>query len=300
MIASLEAQLRDKEAQLRDKEAQLHDKDAELRKEIQRSKQLNRKLQSYELSKQKAADAKKKKIFPFEKLSPELRNMIYGYLLPCDGTIEISRMLTGNGKKRDATLHSIHRPSPSMRVRGVPGSSLLRTNRAIHAEALPMLYGANQFEFQSPAALKHFLEYVGPAVNELRDISLPTGYEVATLQRSAALFVDIDKLEHFRVTAKLWAHIGDLTTCADDLARILATFVKLGETQADRRRRFDMICLKCKFPYTIHPAFTAFVMEGVEDTSGITTETATEIRVKKMVHVRLVARGILLPENAAQ
>lgn len=280
--------------------AQIREKDAQLRQKTQLIKQLTKRLQPYEISKQKAADARKKKIFPFEKLPPELRNMIYEFLFASDGAITIYSQATG--RSEPGKLKS-QRKSSRKHSHGIEGIRMLRTNKAIYHEALPVLYGANTFIFEGLAAITTFMKDAVPGLNELRDISVAATCALPTRQKAAALFVNVGKLEQYRVCPErygAWEVLKEsFTTRVADIARVSATFVNLSKAQVSRRRRFNILRFECDARFNPSLEVKTLIMEGVEDTCGITTAAAAEMYIRKFVHERLVKRGILRPLPAA-
>lgn len=88
----------------------------------------------------------------FEDLPSEIRNTIYEHALISDANIELFSQ-DGTGSIESWSWYysfQIPKPAPSPRHLA-PG--LLGTNSLVHAEALPILYGANTFEFSSTQIL---------------------------------------------------------------------------------------------------------------------------------------------------
>ncbi|KAK5120170.1 hypothetical protein LTR85_006651 [Meristemomyces frigidus] len=263
----------------------------QLGQERLRNKQLTAKL--------KAADARNK-TFPFEKLPPELRNMVYEKFLTRHRRITITRRPKRHTPKAFELLShrrwNVRKPTCLL---GPRGSSLLRTNRSIYMETLPMLYGANRFQFANVAALAQFMKDTGRGASHLRDISFRDWFTDATLQRAAALFVDIGALVQYRVRTDSVDSVQTLQTRVNQIARSSATFVRLGKTQADCRRRFDILRFATMYKRGI-PELEALVKEAAEDGRSITRAAAGQARFKELLHERLVKRGILLPHGVAE
>lgn len=128
----------------------------------------------------------------FGKLPPELRNMAYSFALTTDGPVEISRFRQKHqeqaGKRSSAITHATYRyeygPKSKVLVwrgkqkRKVPlakvlGVNLLLTSKAIRSEGFPILYGMNQFKFESLSAVEAFLFIIGKRATLLKDIEFP-------------------------------------------------------------------------------------------------------------------------------
>ncbi|KAI6801114.1 hypothetical protein KC361_g1993 [Hortaea werneckii] len=139
----------------------------------------------------KAADAvtaPPDKAFPFEKLPPELRNMVYEYYLvtPRQVLITRRRQRESSGAKGPFKLYSLavadgtvlrRATAKNKSLLGFTGSSLLRVNKTIHQETESMLYGANRFLLTGNVTAMQFLQELGPRVPLLRHIS----FEFSTL-----------------------------------------------------------------------------------------------------------------------
>ncbi|KAI7228168.1 hypothetical protein KC343_g7150 [Hortaea werneckii] len=135
----------------------------------------------------KAADAitTPDKAFPFEKLPPELRNMVYEYYLVTPRQVLITRRRQRQngsiGAKGPFKLYSLavvdgtvlrHATAKNKSLLGLTGSSLLRVSKSIHEETESMLYGANRFLFTRNVAAMQFLHELGPRTQLLRHVSI--------------------------------------------------------------------------------------------------------------------------------
>jgi len=89
----------------------------------------------------RSAYRRQEKCVLFSKLQGELRNNVYELLLVSDENITPAQRLLGSSK----TLQRAYDSGPG-RAAGLD-ATLLRTCRAIHYEALPILYEENTFEF---------------------------------------------------------------------------------------------------------------------------------------------------------
>ncbi|KAK5175849.1 uncharacterized protein LTR77_000989 [Saxophila tyrrhenica] len=113
---------------------------------------------------------------------PEIRNMIFSYLLEEDAPIQMSTARRTNearravrsdwnarngrnkGLKWNTTTRAWDNKPPS-------ALALLRANKQIHSETAPMVY-ANEFEFQNFSNLQVFLESLGSMRRFLRNIRI--------------------------------------------------------------------------------------------------------------------------------
>lgn len=128
-------------------------------------------------------------IFPFQKLPPEIRNTVYGYALVHEVPIRV-RVRTA-GPKIAAAIQvkaSLYTRDQRGRQRenqmiwvsfaGERGTGLLRTNKIISKEALPVLYGQNTFSFGSAWTLRDFMKQAKTGWNSLRLVRLSiTGHD---------------------------------------------------------------------------------------------------------------------------
>ncbi|KAI6834173.1 hypothetical protein KC340_g12706 [Hortaea werneckii] len=158
------------------------------------------------------------KTFPFEKLPPELRNMVYEYYLVVPRHVLITRRRQRQndtaGAKRPFELYSLavadgtvlrRATAKNKSLLGFTGSSLLRVNKTIHKEAESMLYGANRFLFTRNVTAMQFLQELGPRVSLLRHISLEL-YTLSSVDRIKPLLENLrsfnDKLETLEIVIR--------------------------------------------------------------------------------------------------
>ncbi|KAI9761631.1 MAG: hypothetical protein M1835_008143 [Candelina submexicana] len=95
-----------------------------------------------------------KQPFPFLKLPPELRNRVYEYAFLTERAIHIFEYVRPTSDTK--TLEGGFKALTLKRNGG-----LLRTNRQINYEALPIRY-CNSFSFTFPCYLLRFLQRIGP------------------------------------------------------------------------------------------------------------------------------------------
>jgi len=128
-------------------------------------------------------------------------------------------------------------------VLGRNGASLLRVNKLIYGEALPVLYGANRFRFDGLPSFIQFMMEKRPGLPLLRDVGA-VYWTKGTMQKVTELFTDISRLECFRIPVR-GLHAESLVEIVDRLERGLTTFVCQSNAEIDRRRRrFNIIHMK--------------------------------------------------------
>ncbi|SMR60408.1 unnamed protein product [Zymoseptoria tritici ST99CH_1E4] len=101
---------------------------------------------------------------PIFKLSPELLNRIYDYLLASPSRMFVAKIVRGNHR---AALKQI-RSEDSVDL----SVSILGTCRQIHDQATPMLYGLNSFVLEAGWDSQTFLHQIGPSVEFVRHVKL--------------------------------------------------------------------------------------------------------------------------------
>lgn len=140
------------------------------------------------------------------KLPPELRNMIYNFALTTDNPVEIlrfRRLRTDHVQRLDkAVTHvtNVYEYGPKSKIltwRGkqkrrspaitVLALNLLLASKTVRGEALPILYGANTFKFDTVWAVKAFLVLIGNCALLLKDIDLPVAEAFAANENLSIL-----------------------------------------------------------------------------------------------------------------
>lgn len=122
----------------------------------------------------------------------ELRERIYGFALPNSETFHIKKRRypgTLEDKDSDSAHEKLLKSLQRSRVRAL---SLLMVNKQIHAEATPLVYRSNCFEFKKNIGSKihPFIKLIGPSVQHLGEvklhhISIPQLKEVLVLLKPA-------------------------------------------------------------------------------------------------------------------
>ncbi|KAK5120171.1 hypothetical protein LTR85_006652 [Meristemomyces frigidus] len=194
-----------------------------------------------------------KDVFPFERLPPELRNAIYELLIPTGNKVQVRRSRVGGGAQSDFKLRldivdttAVRRPkrraTQPAKIIGpfLPqnGTAILRMNKLAYAEALPIIYGANTFVFNSMPSLVQFAKQAKRGVPCLRDVTLAT----CTTTSMARALPRLGK------TMSLWRLTITLNPCpasAADAAKALfkgaRAFVEVENDEAARRHRFELL-----------------------------------------------------------
>ncbi|KAI7354142.1 hypothetical protein KC320_g3586 [Hortaea werneckii] len=176
------------------------------------------------------------KAFPFEKLPPELRNMVYEYHLVTPRQVLITRRRQRQngiiGARGPFNLYSLavadgevsrNATAKKKSLLGLTGSSLLRVSKSIHEETESMLYSANRFLFTRNVAAMQFLHELGPRIQLLRHVSFDI-YTISSIDRIKPLFDKLrsanDKLETLEVIVQHSSEYGPQD--AEKLARFHA------------------------------------------------------------------------------
>jgi len=157
------------------------DKNSTLERQLREAQLLNEQLLAQSVAEHqarlKAEEFVQRRTFPFEKLPPELRKVIYGMTMSLDKTITISRrrLKEPNGDSPFALDSRVHDERQDGKVkRKLPeklfGLSMLRVNKLTHSEAMPLLYFNNDFVLMSASSLAKFLTDAGPRIRFVRSI----------------------------------------------------------------------------------------------------------------------------------
>ena len=134
------------------------------------------------------------KIFPFEKLPAELREMVYKelfvrktvrlkYCTPAANIHIVKAWTTPNcSSEKEKKLKAKDRI-----FLGKTGAAILCASRQIYNEALPVLYGWNTFEFQSTRAIRPWLTQTGSGIELLQSVSIMSCSRVGLILDMRAL-----------------------------------------------------------------------------------------------------------------
>ncbi|KAI7559905.1 hypothetical protein D0869_13407 [Hortaea werneckii] len=145
--------------------------------------------------------------FPFEKLPPELRQMVYErvFCRSCTTTVSAGKEIgelnwqrssnnhtTGQLAKRQGVHPLLPRPEPRF-------MSLLMTNKLIYTEARPFLYDGHDFDFYSMALFNSFVQKLGTSARFLKSALVAKG-GVTRTARCYTLLNQLEKLQNITVT----------------------------------------------------------------------------------------------------
>lgn len=136
----------------------------------------------------KAQASKKRTVFRFMDLPPELREMIYEALL-VRGTLTITR-----GSKKGVRC-AIHDEGRRRRFLFKNGTSILRVGKEVTEEALPVLYGKNKFEFAWQPALVHFFRHNARNAALVKEVVMPPTAKFVQAIRSLHIIENLKSLE---------------------------------------------------------------------------------------------------------
>ena len=179
-------------------------------------------------------------IFPFERLPPELRNAIYEHHFTTPKPITIYRKLVFCKKKQKTDFKLAARLGTVTYLRQ-NDTALLRLNKATHSEALPSLYGANGFVFDTGTSMAQFLSIIGPGITYLTSLAVQ-GCPMITFADIATQLKKATRLQSLRISNKAFAYMSAGVGLQDFYDGLYDFVVSSGEMSA-RRLRFDMLCL---------------------------------------------------------
>lgn len=145
--------------------------------------------------------------FPFEKLPPELRQMVYERVFCRSCTMDSTAHTTGmeNAKwNHSSKIHcqqptkkqgvTLDWPRPELRC-----MSLLLTNRLIYTEARPFLYNGHDFVFHSMKQFNSFVPQLGTSARFLKSALIIKG-GVTLSKRCYTLLNGLERLQKITVT----------------------------------------------------------------------------------------------------
>lgn len=118
------------------------------------------------------------KVFPFDQLPTELREVVYEEMLAGHKLNIVRDSKEGRFVPKSVTCRTgVNFRYPmyySDRRRIFPNRalSILRVNKAISAEALSVLYGRNEFKFWDMKVMRDFMEMIQGNISLLREVSL--------------------------------------------------------------------------------------------------------------------------------
>ncbi|KAK4499696.1 hypothetical protein PRZ48_010214 [Zasmidium cellare] len=204
------------------------------------------------------------KTFPFLKLPPELREMIYEYLLVPANVIVNHTMghKNSHGPPKiftsvNNTLHYRRRGKPAF---GEHQIAILCVSRLIYKEALPILYGRNNFIFTTSHVVRPFLAKLHgktfkspqPGAERIRHVTL-SGVGRRDLVPAVRSLRKLTKL----ISLTFEVFHGDNT---DAMAAAAFTFIDQAGSAEQRQAQFDMISFVCNEEPTVllfgRPLFT--------------------------------------------
>ncbi|KAK4894909.1 hypothetical protein LTR27_007031 [Elasticomyces elasticus] len=180
--------------------------------------------------------------FPFERLPAELRVQIYELLYLCEFPLYIVR------SRRRKQIAGVTYPFEHGNKSGEraayldkDGAALLRTKKAIHNEALPLLYARNAFIFPMTFAFREFADTAESGVALTRTVTFrmisPKFYAHPT--NYLDVFTGIRSFEW--TLRDLIGSRSYSSFLAKRLLKPARDFVCFGTSAVSRRARFDMI-----------------------------------------------------------
>ncbi|RMX82765.1 hypothetical protein D0869_05812 [Hortaea werneckii] len=145
--------------------------------------------------------------FPFEKLPPELRQMVYERVFCRSCTMDSTAHTSGMENAKWKHSSKIHCQQPTKRQGVALDStrpelrcmSLLLTNRLIYTEARPFLYNGHDFVFHSMKQFNSFVPQLGTSARFLKSALIIKG-GVTLSKRCYTLLNGLERLQKVTVT----------------------------------------------------------------------------------------------------
>lgn len=221
-------------------------------------------------------------VFPFERLPPELRNLVYGFVLVADTPVRIGRKRRYRpGRREEFALKSTieiprKRSDSTKSVPFLPKNALsvLRLNKALHREASPILYSGNTFIFTNHPTFRQFAGEAKRALPYVERIRL-ADWSPSFLQQTLFKLRAAAGLQHLELAIPTCCCMsGD--RIHEDLYPGVKAFVQSSEDPEAARHRFDMItfaaCVEgthshrsCRQQRRVEPVAKAQLTQEVKD-----------------------------------
>ncbi|KAF1348935.1 hypothetical protein BDV97DRAFT_194971 [Delphinella strobiligena] len=151
--------------------------------------------------------------FPFMELPPELRNMIYTFLLAPKGyDISLRGKKAGNFQARfqaRATPQARARPSLTQ------GLAMLSVSKEIHEEAASVFYGCNRFVAYGFPALMSFLVHNRPHLRDVKVEQVEPKYSYSHRKMEASILAASVQLAKSQDLTHLEFDLSDVTNTLD-------------------------------------------------------------------------------------
>ena len=247
--------------------------------------------------------------FPFERLPPELRNAIYEKYLVCDQPIRITHTRVprpNTWERRRLGSKAVPKEPCEYRVRsnlnaaaeekdkqavliGFNRVNILCLNKAINAEAVKMLYGANTFSFSSMPSMVQFLERASPSVKHIRHVKLLFWNKNHNQDALKLLHPATDLQDLELAIPRFGRQFNDsVQEILEHMRRGVQDYVTHGERDYEaRRRRFNLITFKTTY------SFSSFSWIFDENWNRIMQEDRALAAVKKSFEECFVRAKVL-------
>lgn len=227
-------------------------------------------------------------IFPFEKLPAELRITIYGDVFGTIDTVRIHRRRPAKGTASvlKGTVEVLRKNQITTKI--VPfqpkqGVAILRINKLAYQEALPILYSARTFCFTSIPSLQQFAVEARAGLPLVQHIKLMQWGE-ASLGQALAKLKPATGLQRFEIDVPSCSCL-DAAFSAHFLQRGVTAFIRLGETPAAARHRFDIV----SFNFRVIPHH---IRRGCETMSSARCAQKS-LEIKALLEKTVLVRRIL-------
>lgn len=230
--------------------------------------------------------------FPFQQLPAEMRNKIYRAALKASGPLliryeELSRRSIRTSKHRlSASVIGGQLLSTRPSFLGPLGAAILRTNRSIYAEAMPILYHANEFRFITQTYINEFLNDYWKGSEHLRSITI----EINGDNDWPHYRLPVQKLAKASVEELVFdigaTHIS-IDHQVEHLVKILSGFIKCGGGEDECRQQFQKVRIKLyeQFYFDAYPRASGTV-------NGMSEQFQTAVEAEAAMLERIEQRFI--------
>lgn len=170
--------------------------------------------------------------FRFMAFPPEIRNLVYSFLMQYDAPVKMSTSKKVNEPRRPVMLSRVWNISTKdWKEQPTTQLTVLRSSKQLLREAATFIYG-NHFEFRGLGELKIFLDRIGSMRSYLRHIHIGrSGYQRSKARTTFAALRDATDLRRFA--------FDHSTICQDDVPRYhYIPEVSIGEFLSDSHPMF--------------------------------------------------------------
>lgn len=245
-------------------------------------------MATHEVAHEMSAD-----IFPFEKLPPELRNMIHEIVLLAGKTVRVHRRISGARmdhalRATTTVLRKNNRSTITIPFLDKHGTAILRINKLAYREAMPILYGGRILVFNTNPSLRQFFEECPGRLQYIQHIKLSEG-ATTKLGKALSTLRDTSGLQRLEICLDSWqCACRSAESLLQDLPLPgVKKFVLLGRTAEAIRQRLDVL----SFTVSINPCHNHQSSDGID--VAVCAQRAIEIKalvVRALMHQKAVIK----------